>query len=352
MVLARSGVDEIAAFVHTHGTRLVRLAHLLDVADAAGVAADAMASTLLRGGRDRDAQDELLEAARAVGSRAQPPVLADARLEGWLDRAELNPYKVDVVALSRLTQQALRASREALRRRRQRLAAGAAVIGMLATAGSLWPRHEEAELAKWRVEGSGILSPNDPFRNGGDPDVTVSTSVPPASQRFPRDVQAAGVELRGRAITIMQTSVFDGVDVATMLAVGCSNENGVRAVCLVLAPPIGALSQIEDEAVVAFQPIPRRGQAVSAAAPSVLRDGAIEALTDQTLLVDTTSPDVATALVTYTDGSQVRANQYHLRRWGARLFAARNKDVQPTEVVYFGPNGKTLARRSLHSVSP
>jgi hypothetical protein len=328
-----NGGEQPTAFVHTHGRRLVRLAHLLGVDESEQVAAEAMAATLVRWSRRRDAHDHLLAAARRVADRGTPPVRDDTRLQAWLDRAELEPYEVDISLLSELTHEELLRQGAALRRRRLQWVAGAAAAVVLAAGSSLWPSEERepaptaAGPPSSQTDQPGEASPTSPDR------------------RAVRPVESAGVVLRGRAITVMQTSVYNDVHVATMLAVGCTRKDGLRAVCLVFAPPVGPLSEIDDHAVAAVLPTPRHGDAVSDTSPAVLRDATTQALTNQTLLVDATSRAVDAVRVTYNDGSQVVANRYDVAGWRARLFVARNKDVQPVKVIYLDSDGRALARR-------
>jgi hypothetical protein len=330
-----NGGDQTTAFVHTHGARLVRLARLLGADQPEQAAADAMAATSMRWSRRRDAHEHLLAAARRVAHSGTPPVREDTRLHAWLDRAELEPYEVDVTALSERTGHELLRHAAALRRRRLWWVAGAAAAVVLAAASSLWPGDDRDPMRTTAQDPSAQTAQP----GGGGP------SSPP-KQRAVRRVESSGVVLRGRALTIMQTSVYNDVYVATMLAIGCTSKHGARAICLVSAPPSGSLSEIDDDAVVAYLPRPRHGDPVSDTLPTVLRDATTHALTNQTLLVDATSRDVEAVRVTYTDGSQVVASRYDVREWGARLFMARNKDVQPVDVVYLDSNGRTLARRS------
>ena len=338
MAVVGNGVGQITALVHTHGARLVRLAHLLGVHEPERVAADAMAGTS-RGRRRSDAHEELLTAARRVGDRGTLPVRDDAQLQSWLDRAELEPYEVDVGWLWELTQEELQRQEGALRRRRLRWTAGAAAAVLLAAASMLWPGdgRDVARMPPDGPTGRAVVPTQGPFSWPG--------------RRPVRDAEAAGVVLRGPAITIMQTSVYNDVYVSTLLAVSCTSDQGVRAICIVFAPPVGPLSEMDDQAVAAFLPVPPRGDAISDTAPSVLRDATTRALTNQTLMVDATSPAVDAVRVTYTDGSVVVANRYDAQEWGARLFLARNKDVQPVKAVYLDSDGRMLARRSLYTAA-
>jgi len=343
-----AGDHEIAELVHVHGARLVRLGRLLGVDGAERTAANAMAWALLRRRRG-DGHEHLLEAARSVGASGRPPVHEDTQLQGWLDRAELEPYEVDVGQLLELTQRALLAHRGAHRRSRVRWLGVATVVAVLAAGSALVPDEEPPE-GQWRVEGSGIRSPDEYEINGGDPDVQTPAPVRSVNQDVARGVQLADVVLRGRTVPIMQMPVFN--DFATLLAVGCTSADDQPAVCVVVVTsPESPLSELDDEALVASLPLPRHGNAITRGPPSVLRHLTIEAMTDHTLLVTATSPKVAAVRVTYADGSQVVAYRYHLGSWRGALFLALNIDVDAATVVYLDRNGQTLERRSLQTVA-
>lgn len=336
---------EITALVHTHGTRLARLAHLLGANRPDVTAASAMAATLLRRTRRSDAHDELLAAARVIGSSVIPQVRDDARLQGWLDRAERESYDVDLGALVGSTQHRL--SMQLVARRRGRLLAGpsAVAVAVLVVAGILWPG-EAPERTRLQVEGSGILFPNDPYLNGGDPNAVVAPELPP-KLRVARPVPVAGVVLRGRMTAVMATSLAEGP--ATLLAVACTTDDGARATCVLLAPAGVSLPDIETESVLALLPSPRGGKVLNDLLPTVLRGSMIGTLASQTLLLDVTRPDVAAAVVTYTDGSHVLADRHPLPGRSTPLFVARNKDVMPTSVAYLDQDGRRLGHRSLYT---
>lgn len=346
---------EIAAFVHTHGTRLTRLAHLLGADPPDVAAADAMASTLLRRTRGGDAHEDLLAAARIVGSRGVPQVHDDARLHGWLDRAELVPHPVDLTTLVGSTGVRLQTQLAARRRGRLRAAAGAAAAALLVAGGLSWPDDDEPSAAGWQVKGSGILFPNNPYLNGGDPNAVVPDLPgvgwvnPPPRQRIARDIALAGVVLTGRTTTIMHASLLDGP--ATVLAVACTTEGGLPAICVLLAPTGVSLPDLETEAVIALLPSPQGGRVLNQLLPTVLRGSMIGTLSSQTLLLDVTSSDVDAALVTYNDGSRVLADRYLPLGSGHPLFVARNKDVMPASVAYIDKDGHTLAHRSLYTAT-
>ncbi|MDQ3165220.1 MAG: hypothetical protein M3Q17_03500 [Actinomycetota bacterium] len=361
MRVSRPGVGEIAAFVHTHGARLTRLAYLLGVDHPEVAAAASMASTLQRRNCGQDAHEDLLIAARTVGSRGVPAVHDDARLQGWLDRAELDLHDVDLGALVESTQHQLQTQRGARRRGRWRATAAAAVVALLiVAAGMVWP--DDGPRKTLHAERSGILFPNDPYLNGGDPNAVLTPEVrgagsllSPPRQRVARGVVLAGFELSGRTTAIMPTALPDGP--ATLLAVPCTGTPllsgfGLRAVCVLVAPLGVRLSDLGPEAVVAFLPPPRDGRVLAQGPLTVLRGSLIGTLASQTLLVDITSSEADTALVRYTDGSQIMADRYLLRGWPTPLFVARNKDVMPVSVVYRGGDGHTLGRRSLYPTIP
>jgi hypothetical protein len=339
---------EIAAQVHTHGTRLTRLARLLGIGGPETAAADALAATLRRPSRRHDAHEGLLIAARAVGSLAVPPLRDDARLQGWLDQAELDTYAVDLPALVVETRQRLQLQQAARQRRRLRNGAGMVAVALVVSVGLLWPDTPAVESHE-RVEGSGMLYPNNPDLNGGDPNAVIAPDLPARGHRIARDVELGGAVLSGRTIPIMSTSLPDGA--ATLLALTCTTAGGLRATCLVLAPEGVPLFHVETNAVLALLPAPDRSRLLVDLPPTVLRGSTIGTLASQTLLVEVTSPEVATALVTYTDGSQVTATRFPSPGSARPLFVARNKDVMPASVTYLDEAGRTLAERSLSTVT-
>lgn len=354
-VAIRGSVDQdtVTRFVRTHGTRLVRLAHLLSVPRPEAVAADSMADILLRLPR-RDAHDQLLAAAREVGASGQPPIRDDGRLQGWLDRAEATPYQVDLLALTEATSGRLSARCARRRRSRRRSAAGVVAAGCVLGAAALWPSSQPGNDVG-RLPGSGIDYPNDPLGNdsgGGTVRPTLPTLVPlPSGQQRVRATAVAEVVLSGRAAGILHTTE-SGRD-ATVVAVGCgSRGHQVTAICVLTVPVGTALAAVGPTALTDVLDLPPGHHVARQSVPSVLRAPTVDGLVGQTLTLDVTSTRVDAMLVTYTDGSQVLARRYQPPGWPVTLFAALNKDVMPAEVAYLGPNGAVLARRSLYTATP
>lgn len=349
------GNDLVAALVSTQGARLVRLAHLLGAEHPEATVADALATTLLHKPPRGDAHDELVAAAEIVGERGRPPVRGTARLQGWLDRTELDSYAVDVGALRTATAQRLAAQRRRRRTIRLRTAAGAAAAVVVAvTAGALWPGDDQAP-AGWPVPGSGILYPNDPLLNGGDPDPDDRPRLPepgavqlPARQHSASNLPVGQVVLNGRSIAIMPTTMAGSP--AHVLGVGCTARGGVPAMCVLALPTTASLADIGIDALVLSSP--PTDVVDSVRGPSVLRAPVIDGLTGQTLTIEFTSSDVDALLVTYTDGSQVLANRYRVPNRPGTLFAALNRDVMPAEVSYLAADGTTLARIALYTATP
>ncbi|CAN5419871.1 hypothetical protein BH18ACT8_BH18ACT8_04840 [soil metagenome] len=346
-----------ADLVHTHGTRLVRLAHLLGADKPETTAADAMATTLLqRTRRPGDAHDELLVAAGLVGARGQPPIRGTARLQGWLDRAELDPHDVDISALLSATARRLEEQQGRRSRNRRRAATGvvAAAVVVVAT-GLLWPGEDPAT-AGWPVPGSGILYP-DRDLNGGDPNADERPQLParrqvelPAVQRAAANVTLADVVLNGRTIPIMPTTLA-GVP-ANVVGVGCTARGGIPALCVLAIPASDPLADATRDALLTVLTTPRIGHVASDSGPTVLRAPSIDGLTGLSLTVEVTSSDVDAVLVTYTNGSQVLANRYRAPNRPGTLFAALNIDVMPSEVAYLAADGTTLARIALYTATP
>lgn len=351
------GGGAVTTLVHTHGARLVRLAHLLGADRPEASAADAMATTLLQRPRPRDAHDELTAVAGLVGARGQPAIRGTARLQGWLDRAELDPYDVDLSALLSATAQRLEEQQRRRSRNRRRAAIGVvAAAVVVVAAGSLWPGDDPAA-AGWPVPGSGILYPNEPLLNGGDPNADARPHLPapravelPTAQRSAANIAVADVVLNGRTIPIMPTTLAGSP--AHVLGIGCTARGGIPALCVLAISESSSLADATPAALLSVLTTPRIGHVASDRGPAVLRAPDIDGLTGQTLTVEVTSADVDAVLVTYTNGSQVLANRYRAANRPGTLFAALNIDVMPSDVAYLAADGTTLARIALYTATP
>lgn len=350
MVVARSGVDEVAAFVHTHGARLVRLAHLLDVPDPLPAAAGAMASTMLRRGRS-DAHEDLLAAARAVAAHAQPPVREDARLQGWLDRAELESYETDLDALRSETADRLASQRRSRNRTRRRAAAGtAAALLVLAGASLLTGGPDDAEPPP--TDGLGRLRPTSDSAGSDGPGLV---GLPPAgSVVLPRQLQSAqgvlvaDILLLGPAVPIARVDVAAGR--ATMLAVQGVTRDHTRVVCVLAIPDGQTLLQADEADLVGVVPTPTPGRLLSGAAPLRVRQSVVEDYRGRNLLLDVTSSRIDRAIVTLSDGKVVEANRYPIPGGDSALFVTVDDDSAAV-ITYVG-HDRVLRRRSLWTATP
>ncbi len=349
-----SSPSDATTLAHTHGTRLVRLAHLLQAPDPEGAAADALASVLLAARRG-DAHDQLLAAARVVGSYGQPPVRDDGRLEGWLDRAETAPYDVDLTVLSAATSRHLELQRRRRRTTRRRVAAAALVAAGLVGVAVAWPQGDPPA-SGWQVETAVGRFPHWGFpddqndRSSAPPTLPPAASLP-ASQRQAHDVRLFEVVLDGRAHNILLTTL-SGVP-ADMLAIACTTvDTGTPAICIVTLPTRTALRDAPPSSLTDVLELPRRHRVARESVPSVLRAPTVDGLFGRTLTLDVTSARAHSMLVTYTDGSQLLGTRYHPGDWKVALFAAINTDVLPAQVAYLARDGSPLAERSFYTATP
>lgn len=351
MTVSPSGVNEIAAFVHTHGARLVRLAHLLGVADPASAVADAMASTLLRGGRRRDAHDELLEAARAVGSQRQPPVREDARLQGWLDRAEAAAYEIDLEDLRHETARRLEVQRGQRSSTRRRAAVGT-IAAVLLVAGISVVAGDDDTAARQPDGFGGLRSTGEPPASDGP----APTGLPSAgSFLLPRQLQSANgvvvadVLLQGPALPIARVDVAIGS--ATMIAVEGVTRGGSRVVCVLAVPDGQSLLQADAADLVGVIPAPQEGRLLTSGSPLTVRQSVVEDYRGLNLMFDVTSSRVDNAVVTLADGRQIIANRYSTTDSDIALFVTVD-DTAAAEISYLSSRRGQLRAKSLYTATP
>lgn len=344
-------MDAIAAFVHTHGTRLFRLAHVLEVADPARTAADAVASTVMRRRRGGDAHDALLTAARAVGAQARPPVRDDARLQGWLDRAETAPYEADLDALRSDT--AVRVELQHRRRSSTRRRAGAGTVAAallvgvasLLTGGAEDAAQLPSEQWGWHPTGAASATQQPAL-----------VGLPPAgSVLLPRQLQSANgvliadMLLLGPAVPIARVDVATGP--ATMLAVEGVTRRDSRVVCVLAVPDGQSLQQADEADVVAILPAPMKGRLLSRVTPLTVRQSIVENYRGRNLLLDVTSSRIDNALVTLADGRQVLAHRYSAPDSDVALFVTVD-DASAAEILYFSRKQGVVRRKALYTATP
>ena len=345
----------VQALVHTHGTRLVRLAHVLATNAPEIAAADALATTLLRGRHD-DAHEELMTAARAVGARAEPPIHDDARLESWLDRAELDDRQVDLLALQAATVQRIavqRARRRAYRRRTGvvSIAAVALVGGASAFAGT-----EDGSVpsssSPSATASSGTRDAED-FIEASPVDLSGRLPSPPAlvprDQRSADGITVGDVTLTGRASPIAHVHIETAP--ATVLAVRCVPSGQPRGLCVLVLHGDQALHDIDASSMLAVLPIPRGDEYTNRGLPSLGRTSVVDEFHLKTVLMEATSTEVGTVHVRFTNGQFAFATRFSKPAWDAALFVAVTVDEIPAALTYT-TDGFILDRRVLYTATP
>jgi len=342
--------EVVAAFVHTHGTRLVRLAHLFGADDPHRAAAAAMASTLLRWGRHGDAHDDLLTAARSVGSLGRPPVHEDVRLQGWLDRAEASAYEVDVDALRAETGRELeiQRTRRSATRRRTGLGVAAAVLAIAAVSAVIGDEQPPSQ-----PDGLGRLTSEEPVASEG----VALVDLPPAgSLRLPAELRSqkgvvavADVLLHGPALAIARVEVAAGP--ATMLAIEGTNSSGDHVVAVLAVPDGESFLLVDESDLVAVMRAPRRDRLLSSDTPLTLRQTVVEDFQGRNLLLEVTSSRIDHAFVTLADSKQVLANRYSVPRSEVALFVAVDDD-SVAEITYIVREKGAVRHRSLYTATP
>lgn len=338
----------VPTLVHTHGTRLVRLAHLLDVPEPELVAADALAATLSRRGSD-DAHEELMTAAHEVGARAQPPIHDDIRLQGWLDRAELDVLQVDLMALQTVTVQRMAVQRAHHTTRRRRMAAaGVAAVALLVGASLLSDGDQNARgpapaLPTGSLEGY----PPSPVARGP---VAVSGLLPsrprrlPPGQRAARGFTLADTFLAGRTVRVTPVHVRGAP--ATIIAVQCAPHDGSPSLCAVAVPPDEPLRQGRPKYLLATLPLPTGDRITSTRDPLVSRSSFVDEFDKETVLWAVASARVERLRVEFTDGRWANATRYSHPTWDVALFVIAAGERAPVELTYL-TDGRVLERRFL-----
>lgn len=348
MLAATSSDARVAALVHTHGTRLVRLAHLLEVPAPELVAADALAATLLRR-RSGDAHEELMTAAHGVGARAQLPIHDDTRLQGWLDRAERAALAVDLTALHAVTVQRMavqRAQRTAYRRRMS--AAAVAAVAVVAGASLVHGGDRAAQgpaptLTTGRIEGY----PPSPVERGP---VEVSGLLPSRPRRLPPDQRSAtGVSLADTLLagpTVRVTPVHVRGAPATVIAAQCAPRAGPPSLCAVAVPPDEPLLQGTPKYLLATLPLPTGGRLTSTRDPVISRSSFVDEFDQETVLWEVASARIGRLRVAFTDGGWANATRYSHPTWDVALFVIAAGDSAPARLTYL-TDGVVLQRRFL-----
>jgi len=352
-------VDRLQALVHTHGTRLVRLAYLLGVDEPEGATADALARTMLTR-RHGDAHEELLAVALEVGARAEPPIHDNTRLQGWLDRAEVDTRDVDLLALQAeaVRRLAVQRDRRATYRRRT-VAAATVAVAVVAGASLIDGRERPAPrppppLATDRIEGY----PPDPA--SGPPvvrasPVNLSGSLPAAPADLPVGQEsAAGVVVADLVLagptTPIATVHIEGAP-ATVLAVSCAPRGEPASVCVLVLMRDQPLRSAEGSSLLAVLPIPPGDSLVSRGLPSLGRISFVDEFHHKTMLMEVTSADVDAVRVDFPNGQYAYARRLSAPGADAALFVAVTVDATPATVTYMS-DGTVLHRRSLYSATP
>jgi hypothetical protein len=351
-VAGRGASDEqVVALVHTHGTRLVRLAYLLDVPEPQCAAADALAHTVL-GRRSGDAHDDLITAARHIGARAQPAVYDEALLQGWLDRAERDAHEVDLQALQTATVSAMTDQRARRSTTRRRATAGAvAAVMVVAGAGAVAGEDGPAPAppaANARLDGY----PPPSQATGRPVDVVeLMTSRPrrlPPGQRSATGVALADTLLAGPTVRVAPVHV-DGAR-ATVIAALCAPRGGPPSLCTLAVPPDDTLRQAAPKHLLATLPLPTGDRLRSLSAPLVSRSSMVDEFKQKTVLWEVTSAKVGTLRVQFADGRSADATRFSHPTWDVALFAVVG-DVTPARLWYL-TDGMVLDQRSLYTATP
>lgn len=347
--------DRISTLVHIHGTRLVRLAYLLEVPAPELAAADALATTVLRRS-GADAHEELAAAAQEVGARAEPPVHDYSRLQGLLDRAQLDARQVDLIALQVAAACRLAVQRERRRRYRRRVA-GAAVAAVALVAGAT------------AVTGGGDDpgSPSPSLTTGATgglrnaPESTVRAPVdlsgllpsPPA--RLPPGLRSgtgaviADAVLAGPSAAIARVHI-DGAP-ATVVAVNCAPRNRPAALCVVALARGETLREAEPSSLLAVLPLPRGEGFTTPVPPAVSRSSIVDEFQLRTVLMEATSAKVGTVSVSFTTGQFSYAARFSEPQWDAALFIAVTGDETPAALTYL-TDSMIVGRRVLYTATP
>jgi len=349
--VAQPTTDRIAAFVHTHGARLVRLAHLLGAREPEQAGADAVAATLQRRGSG-DAHDDLVSAARHVGAMGDPPVRDDGRLQEWLDRAALSEHPVDLAALQHATVERLAVQRADRSRQRRRTAAGAlGVVALVVAASALTDADDVAPApsqATERLEGY----PPDPVAEGP---VDLSGLQPPAPRRLPEDQRSsAGMIVENTFMAGPATPVarvhMNG-EPTTVVAIGCAPFQGPPSVCAISVPRGAPLRQSTPIALLALLPVPVGDQLISDWDPAVSRESLVDEFDQRTVLWEVASAEIGTLHVDFSDGRSATATRYRHPSWDQALFLLVAGDQMPARLSYMA-DGIALDRRFLYTATP
>jgi len=346
----------VSMLVHTHGTRLVRLAHLLDVPEPELLAADAMAAILVRRGGG-DAHQELMAAAYEVGARAEPPIHDQARLQGWLDRAELDPHQVDLMALQSATVQRMavqRARRSTYRRRMG--ATAAAAVALVAGASALTGAEDDPPSPPSTLAtgpSSGLRDAED-FVPASRVDLSPWLPPPPPTglpqgQRAGRGIVVADAVLAGPSLPI--STVHIGGDPATVLAVSCAPRDQPLSLCVFALPRDQTLREAESSSLLAVLPVPRGDRYTNPGSLSLSRSSIVDELKLKTVFMEATSADVGTVSVRFTTGDYGFATRFSAPEWAAALFVAVTGDATPAALTYLA-DGMTLDHRVLYTATP
>lgn len=351
--------DRSSALVHTHGSRLVRLAHLLGAPDPEQTAADALALTLLHRGRG-DAHWELLTAAQHVGAHVRPPIHDAPRLQGWLDRAELDSHPVDLTALQQATVARLTVQRARRSTSRRRMAAGAlAVVVGLVGVNALTDEEADTTTPNTPLSMGGVDGLRPALGDPADPGpVDVARLLAPPA-RLPTGLRAAaGVVVADAVLTGPARPVarvhLEGAP-TTLLGVACAPRDDPPSLCLLALredQPLRSLRSAQLSPLVATLPLPLRGRLISSNASLVTRHSSVVDEFDlETVLMEVTSARVDSLYVTFANGQSTYATRYVDPAWDASLFVLIAGDQTPAQLSYLS-DGVVVDRRSLYTATP